>query len=164
VLSPHDEEMMDAPALVSGHDFAQAMAICLWANYYSLNSISETEKEFLLNRDDCNVLLTLWRCKKMTATDISFLNGRPKNSIGRAVKRLLDRKLINTTADDQDSRKKLLQITDSGSEIVEAMAPIFIRNQESMLSRLSKAQRNSLHSAFIRTFTDLSQWNAARET
>lgn len=44
------------------------------------------------------------------------------------------------------------------------MAPIFIRNQESMLSRLSKAQRNSLHSAFIRTFTDLSQWNSARET
>ena len=163
MLSPHDEEMLDAPALCSQHDFAQAMAICLWANYYSLNSISETEKQFLLNRDDCNVLLTLWRCNRTTATDISFLNGRPKNSIGRAVKRLLDRKLIDTATDEQDSRKKLLCITDSGTAIIEAIAPIFVRHQEAMLSRLSKAQRNSLHSAFLRTFTDLPHWNTAKD-
>ncbi len=148
----------DALELCHGHEFAEALAICLWSNYYSLNSITATEKQFGLNRDDCNVLLTLWRYPQMTATDISYLNGRPKNSIGRAVKRLSDRQLVETTIDTEDSRRKLLHMTERGKELVESIKPIFVDNQEAMLARISVEQRKMIHRLMLDTFVDLKSW------
>jgi len=150
---------VDAAALCRDHEFAEAMAICLWANYWSLNSIATIERQFGLNRDDCNVILSLWRCGQLTATDISVINGRPKNSIGRAVKRLLDGGLIQTTVDNDDTRKKLLTMTPRGAEALESLKPIFTSYQETMLTRITPQQRGTIHRLLLKTFVDVGKWH-----
>lgn len=149
---------VDAADLCRDHEFAEAMAICLWANYWSLNSITRIERQFGLNRDDCNVILSLWRYGQLTATDISIINGRPKNSIGRAVKRLLDSDLIQTTVDNDDTRKKLLRMTQRGSDVLEDIKPIFTSYQETMLTHITPHQRDTIHRLLLKTFTDVNKW------
>lgn len=149
---------LDVTSLCRDHAFAEALTICLWANYWSHRTITATENSFGLNRDDCNVLITLWRYRQLTASEIAQLNGRPKNSIGRAVKRLTEKKLAQIHADRVDSRKKNLRLTADGLTMMERLKPIFIDRQEDMLSRLDKNQRKIVRDLLFKTFVDLPTW------
>ena len=120
--------------------------------------MTRAETSLGLNRDDCNVLISLWRYETLTASDICFLVGRPRNSISRAVNRLLKRSYIRTAPNSEDARKSDLTMTNAGEAAMSQLIPIFAERQSVMLRRLGKRQQVALHRLLSEALKDASRW------
>ena len=72
------------------------------------------------------------------------LTGIPKNTISRAVAKLLAEGLIEREAHGADRRKALLRVTRAGRKAYQAMLPQFVERQERMLAVLDKAEVKEL--------------------
>lgn len=140
------------------HEFALSNALCIWANYFVVPTMTRAETSLGLNRDDCNVLISLWLYETVTASDICFLVGRPRNSISRAVNRLLERKYIKAAPNSEDARKSDLTMTNDGKAVMSELVPIFAERQNLMLRRLGKRQQVALHRLLSETLKDASRW------
>ncbi len=71
----------------------------LWAGLYAGPIFIEIEKRLGVTRDENNILFSLTVYGSTTAKVISDYLGRPKNSISRAVEKLLQRGLISSEVD-----------------------------------------------------------------
>ena len=68
------------------------------------------------------------------------LTGIPKNSVSRAVARLIDAGLLQRHADAADARRVILQLTRKGRKVYESILPRFVARQERMLAVLTPAE------------------------
>ncbi len=90
---------------------------------------------------------TLFCCSHLddcTATDVVQLTGIPKNTISRAVSKLLADGLIGREAHEADGRKAVLRLTKKGRKAYQAMLPQFVARQQRMLSVLDKQELQEL--------------------
>ncbi len=76
-----------------------------------------------------------------SATDVVLLTGIPKNSVSRAVAKLLELGYIRRQVDDADARRAHLSLTPKGRKVFDAILPRFRERQERMLSVLSAPER-----------------------
>ncbi len=76
-----------------------------------------------------------------SASDVVVLTGIPKNSVSRAVARLVELGCIRREADDADGRRSHLSLTAKGRKIYESILPQFRERQERMLAVLTAAER-----------------------
>src|SRR5437588_13074554 len=84
--------------------------LSLWAGFYTAPIFSQIERRFDLLRDENNILFCLANYGQLTAKSICDVLGRPKNSISRAIERLLQRDLIRREQVKADRRRNLLTI------------------------------------------------------
>jgi DNA-binding MarR family transcriptional regulator len=75
------------------------------------------------------------------ASDVVLLTGIPKNSVSRAVSKLIAEGLMATETDVTDGRRSFLRLTPKGQKIYASILPRFRERQEQMVSVLTAAER-----------------------
>lgn len=121
-----------------------AYRISWLANFYSGPIYRRLEMELGLTRPEIIVVFCLAHAPGISAAEICAATGRPKNSISRAVGRLLRDGRIAGRRDAQDGRATLLDLTEAGRVLYESLLPDFRAREERMLAPLSAAERAEL--------------------
>lgn len=79
-----------------------------------------------------------------SATDISIATGRPKNSISRAVSKLIDQAYIARSPHPDDARVLELTLTAKGRRLYDAVVPQLQQAEEEIYSGISAEERARL--------------------
>lgn len=111
------------------------------ANFFSGPIYRELEAVEDLTRPDFIVMFCLAHCGSLTAQDISNMTGRPKNSLSRAVHRLVARGLISRVAAQKDPRQAQLDLLALGRETFERIMPLFTQRETDMLAPLTPDEK-----------------------
>lgn len=90
------------------------------------------------------VIATLGQYGVRTARDIAAHGVMHKSTVSRAVAGLQSRELIRRRANQHDRREELLELTEEGRRIYEALAPEALAFQDRLLAVLSEPEQTSL--------------------
>ena len=131
-------------ALMAGEAITPGFRISYLANFYAEPVYKEVQKRHGIARGEFVVLMCLRGGGTLTAQDICRLTGRPKNSISQAVAKLEAAGFLRRTADADDARRNLLDITRAGENLCGQILPLFFERERQMLAVLSEVQREQL--------------------
>ena len=134
--------------------------LSLWSGFYTTPVFQKIERKYGLLRDENNILFCLATCGPLTAKSISDVLGRPKNSISRAVERLLRRQLIRRKKVEADRRHALLTIERDGVAMIKKTTALFRAREDEMLGSLSPTERLALDRILARLVDDAESWMA----
>ncbi|WP_024511749.1 MarR family transcriptional regulator [Bradyrhizobium sp. ARR65] len=111
----------------------------------SLALSSEYQARYGLDIPEWRVLATLgFRKDPCSAQYISHCTRTHKSTISRAVTALLERRLIERVANEDDRREFRLRLTRKGSTLYEELIPRLLRREQEILTCLSAAERKEL--------------------
>ncbi|KLK92531.1 hypothetical protein AA309_12465 [Microvirga vignae] len=96
------------------------------------------------------VIATLGQYEYRTARDIAAHGVMHKSTVSRAVSALEQRGLIARRPNEDDRREELLQLTEEGREIYEALAPEALAFEERFISVLTEEEQRVLASLIDR--------------
>lgn len=152
----HIDEIFDA--VVTNGPINDAWRLTLWANYYTEPTFTALSEEFDVGRDEFNVLSCLASYGSMVAKTVCDVTGRPKNSISRAVNRLVERKMIRRKVNANDRRESLLMLNEEGRRLYAKVLPLAVARQSAMLDCLSDAERSTLDGILNKLMSARHQW------
>ena len=109
-------------------------------NHYAGPVYKWSAAEFNLHRPEFATMFCAVHLDDALASDVVALSGIPKNSVSRAVARLIADGLMKREQHEQDGRKAILRLTKKGRRIYEEMLPRFVTRQERMLAVLDPAE------------------------
>lgn len=116
------------------------------------------ERRYGLMRPEYVVLYSLGLKDGISANDVCLSSGFPKNTLSRAIQKLLRRRLIRRASDPRDRRRYVLRLTADGRRIVdETLTPMLAREQR-MLANLSNDEQQTLFKLLARLVTDSPNW------
>lgn len=99
----------------------------------------------------------------ITADDIAASSARPKNTLSRAVNRLVDRDLIYRSQDAADRRRLGLHLTDAGRAIIDETVPVFVEHERRMLAPLDAGEQEMLEALLTKVILNAGNWPAKVE-
>jgi MarR family transcriptional regulator, temperature-dependent positive regulator of motility len=102
------------------------------------------EERFGLSRPEFVVMYSLGLLDGVTASEIASSTAFPKNTLSRAVQRLLKLGLVRRAPAETDRRAQPLSLTASGLALLEEAMPRFVALEEQMLAPLSLVERETL--------------------
>ncbi|MEM7751541.1 MAG: MarR family winged helix-turn-helix transcriptional regulator [Pseudomonadota bacterium] len=126
------------------NDVRDTFRISYLANRLVLPIYDEIKREFGLSRGEYLLLFCLSHVDDLTAQDVADVTGRPRNSISRAVHRMLNEKYLTRSPHPTDGRQVLLRITPKGQRIHGKIIPLFQARERAILSALSTEERKQL--------------------
>ncbi len=94
----------------------------------------------------------------ITAEDVAASSARPRNTLSRAVNRLLRRKLIHRIQDRDDRRRRLLYLTAEGRRILDDTVPLLVAREEMLLEALSAEERETLNYLMTKVILNQAAW------
>ena len=97
-----------------------------------------------MKRGEYLLLFCLSHIEELTAQDVADMTGRPRNSISRAVHRMLEDGYLTRSPDPADGRQALLRITSEGQELHRQIVPRFLVWEEQILCALDSDERRQL--------------------
>jgi MarR family transcriptional regulator, temperature-dependent positive regulator of motility len=103
-----------------------------------------TEREMDIARPQFASLFCIAQLGESTASHIVELTGIPKNSVSRAVQRLLSDGLIESHNDEADGRRAILTITKAGRKVHDEVLALLVERQKQMLAPLDANERKEL--------------------
>ena len=109
-------------------------------NHYAGPVYKWSAAEFRLHRPEFATMFCAVHLDDASASDVVALSGIPKNSVSRAVARLIDHGLLKREQHERDGRKAILRLTKKGRKIYDDMLPQFVTRQERMLAVLDPAE------------------------
>ena len=114
------------------------------ANFFSGPIYRRMEMEKGLTRPEFVVLHCTTHVPLVTARDIAQMTGLPKNSISRAVQRLLRDGRISRGSASADAGALPLAVTAKGRALYNELIKAFVARESEMLVPLSRAERAEL--------------------
>ncbi len=102
------------------------------------------KRDFGIIRAEYLLLLCLAHFPVLTAQDVSRLTGRPRNSISRAVHRMLKEGYLTRVPDPDDKRQAKLAITDAGRAMHDQVATYLVEKETEILNVLDQKERAQL--------------------
>ncbi|TWT13007.1 winged helix-turn-helix transcriptional regulator [Reyranella sp. CPCC 100927] len=118
------------------------------------------ERRYGLMRPEYVVLYSLFLKDGITANDICQSSGFPKNTLSRAIQKLLRRRLIRRAADPLDRRRYGLRLTAEGRRIVDETLPAMLERERQMLANLNQDEQQVLTELLARLVLDSPTWPA----
>ncbi len=94
----------------------------------------------------------------IAAEDVAASSSRPRNTLSRAVTRLLRRKLIFRKLDAGDRRRRLLYLTGSGRAILDETMPLLVAREEALTGSLSAEERETLNYLMTKVILNQAAW------
>jgi DNA-binding MarR family transcriptional regulator len=131
-------------AIYSQKPIGDTFRISFMANSLVLPVYDAIKKDHGLNRGEYLLIHALSIVPDMTAQEVAQMSGRPRNSISRAVHRMVDMGYVTRAQDPEDGRQATLTITGTGKGLVAEVMPLFEARQEELLSVLTKGERATL--------------------
>ncbi len=145
VVAPNSEEGGPSiDAIFQRNEVRDTFRMSFLANRLVLPVYDEIKRVHGLCRGEYLLLFCLSYIDELTAQDVAEVTGRPRNSISRAVHRMLDEGYLTRSADPADGRQVLLRITPKGQRLHIEIIPMFVTQQSAILSCLSAAERSQL--------------------
>lgn len=111
---------------------------------YNVPLYGWVQERFGLSRVEFIVIYNLVVAGSFTASEIAASTAFPKNTLSRAVNRLVKLGLIARTADGADRRAQILSLTPAGQAIYDEALPRFAGLEQEMLAPLSLVEREML--------------------
>lgn len=102
------------------------------------------ETRFGLARPEFAALYSVGLKEGVAAKNIVASAGLPKNTLSRAIQKLLQRRLLKRETDCDDLRSFVLHLTPAGRAIFDETMPVMVQQQTTMLARLSDAEQRQL--------------------
>lgn len=102
------------------------------------------ETRYGLVRPEFVALYAVGLREGVAAKNIVASSGLPKNTLSRAIQKLLTRRLLKRDTDKDDLRSYVLWLTAAGRAIFEETMPIMVGQQNRMLSALTEAEQRTL--------------------
>lgn len=136
--APDPETMFDEIA------FRDAYRMSYLINAIIVPTYDDVRRDFGIIRAEYHILMCLAHYPTLSAQDVSRLTRRPRNSISRAVHRMLAEGYIDRAPDPDDGRQAILTITPAGRALHEKIAARLAERQEQVLSPLSRDERRQL--------------------
>lgn len=125
-------------------EFRDAYRMSYLTNAVTVTTYDDVRRDFGIIRAEYLLLLCLAHYSVLSAQDVSRLTRRPRNSISRAVHRMLDDGYLTRVPDPDDGRQALLTITPAGRKLHAQIAARLKERQEEVLAPLSAAERKQL--------------------
>ena len=116
------------------------------------------EQRYGLMRPEFVVLYSLFLKDGITANDVCLSSGFPKNTLSRAIQKLLRRRLIRRAADALDRRRYGLRLTAEGRRIVNETLPQMLERERRMLATLNNDEQQVLSKLLARLVSDSPNW------
>jgi DNA-binding MarR family transcriptional regulator len=102
------------------------------------------ETRYGLVRPEFVALYAVGLKEGVAAKNIVASSGLPKNTLSRAIQKLLQRRLLKRETDKDDLRSFVLRLTSAGRAIFDETMPLMVQQQTTMLERLSEAEQRQL--------------------
>lgn len=134
----------DPTVMFDAVEFRDAYRMSYLTNAVIVPIYDEVRREHGVIRAEYHLLMCLAHYDTLSARDISQLTRRPRNSISRAVHRMLAEGYLDRSPDPDDGRQALLTITPAGRKLHEKIAARLAARQEEILAPLSAAERRQL--------------------
>ena len=125
-------------------EFRDAALLSFVTSAIIVPAYDQVKRDFGISRTEYMLLLCLSHYPVLTAQDVSRLTGRPRNSISRAVHRMLAEGHIGRARDPDDGRQARLTITGTGRELHDRIASDMRKRQDEVLGSLSRQERETL--------------------
>ena len=131
----------DLTSIFERVEFHDAYRISYLANAITVPAYEDIKRDFGIIRSEYLLLLCLAHLPVLTAQDVSTMTRRPRNSISRAVHRMLSIGYLNRVPDPKDSRQAKLSITPDGRALHEQIAQALLDRERELLSPLTNAEK-----------------------
>jgi len=116
------------------------------------------EQRFGLVRPEYVVIYSLGLRDGLAAKDVCASGGFPKNTLSRAIQKLLRRRLIRRAADQRDRRSYVLRLTAEGRRIFDETLLPMVEREQRMLSVLNADEQRTLSTLLARLVEDSPKW------
>ena len=130
-------------------EFQDAYRISYLANAIVIPAYEAAKREFGIIRAEYLLLCCLSHFPVLTAQDVARIARRPRNTVSRAVQRMLKEGFIERAPDPDDARQARLTITLAGRALHVKIAECLRLRQEKVLGGLDNAERKTF-SALLR--------------
>jgi DNA-binding MarR family transcriptional regulator len=131
-------------AIFEQNEVRDTFRISYLANRLVIPIYDEIRREYGLSRSEYLLLFCLSHSDELTAQDVADVTGRPRNSISRAVHRMLGEGYLTRSPDPIDKRQALLRITRKGRYLHNQIIPRFKEQETNVLAGPIPAERNLL--------------------
>ncbi|MEP7454143.1 MarR family winged helix-turn-helix transcriptional regulator [Phyllobacterium sp. SB3] len=118
------------------------------------------EKQYGMQRAEFVVIYALGLKDGLTASAVCTSSGFPKNTISRAIQKLLDKDVIQRELDPADLRSFVLCLTDEGRRIVDECMQPMVEREQVMLAGLTPAEQLMLSELLAKVVVDSPNWSA----
>ncbi len=125
-------------------EFRDAYRISYLANAIVMPSYEAIRRDYGIIRAEYVLLVCLSHFPELTAQDVARIARRPRNTVSRAVHRMLAEGYIERVPDPDDGRQARLTITTTGRALHEKIAEYLRRRQEEVLGNLDASEREML--------------------
>lgn len=143
-MSEQASPSRDLMAIFSRNEVRDTFRISFMANSLVLPVYDEIKRQHGLSRGEYLLLFCLAHLPELTAQDVANMTGRPRNSISRAVHRMLSEGFLDRTPDPDDGRQAMLTITPKGRKLHERIVQGFIARENKLLGVLDREDREAL--------------------
>ena len=140
-------QAQDAPDLTRIFDpieYPEAYRITYLANAIVFPAYDAIKRDFGLVRAEYILLACLSHFDELTAQDVARISRRPRNTISRAVHRMLAEGFIIRDQDPADGRQSHLRITPKGRALHSRISTYLTKSQDDVLAGLTHQERNTL--------------------
>ena len=134
----------DLGAIIRRNDARDTFRISFLANTLVLPVYDGIARDFGLSRGEYLLLFCLSHQPDLTAQDVARVTGRPRNTISRAVHRMLDEGYIDRRPDPVDGRLARLTIRPEGRRLHERIVRRFQEREAALLGVLDPTERAQL--------------------
>ena len=132
---------LDYSNIFEAVEFPDAYKVSYLANAIVFPTYEDVRKDFGLVRAEYHLLLCLAHYSELTAQDVARITRRPRNSISRAVHRMLDLGFLKRVPDPSDARQAKLRITKEGKIMHEKISKYLVAREAEIFSVLSESER-----------------------
>ena len=136
-------EALDYSNIFEAVEFPDAYKVSYLANAIVFPTYEDVRKDFGLVRAEYHLLLCLAHYSELTAQDVARITRRPRNSISRAVHRMLDLGFLKRVPDPDDARQVKLQITRKGKIMHQKISAYLVDREAEIFGVLSETERES---------------------
>ena len=143
-MSEQASPSRDLMAIFSRNEVRDTFRISFMANSLVLPVYDEIKRQHGLSRGEYLLLFCLAHLPELTAQDVANMTGRPRNSISRAVHRMLSEGYLDRTPDPDDGRQAMLTITPKGRKLHERIVQSFVARENKLLGVLDRQDREAL--------------------
>ena len=132
---------LDYSNIFEAVEFPDAYKVSYLANAIVFPSYEDVRKDFGLVRAEYHLLLCLAHYSELTAQDVARITRRPRNSISRAVHRMLDLGFLKRVPDPNHARQAKLRITKEGKIMHKKISKYLVAREAEIFSVLSESER-----------------------
>ena len=157
VSTPSSRRILET-ILRSGWIAGYWFRLSLQSGFYTTPVFIKIERQFGLLRTRTTSCLALPRTGRLRPRASATVLGRPKNSISRAVERLLQRELIRRKKVETDRRHTLLTVERAGIAMIRKTTAMFRARESEMLRSLSSTERVALDQILAKLMDDAQNW------